>query len=344
MLVVTARQGSIQLEQAPEPACARNYVIVENVCSAISPGTEMLIIGRSREVGDSLPLGYSSAGIIREVGEGVHKLRIGQRVACYGAPFVKHAERIAVPKNLVAPLPDHVDIREAAFVAHGAITIHALRQSDLRFGETAVIVGLGILGQLLCQIASAAGLRVIGYDLLPERCEQLRASGAGRACATAEELADAIHDCSEGAGADAVFLCAGGKAGGLIDQSFEWLRDRGKIVIVGDVKTDFNRDLMFGKEAQVLISRAGGPGRYDGSYENEGVDYPIGYVRWTEGRNMGEYIRLLAEKRIRLASMITDVIPVRKAALAYEKYAIDPRSQLGVLLAYEPMARDGSSG
>lgn len=340
MKVVTSRKGSIHTENLPEPVCASNHVIVENVCSAISPGTEMLIIDRSKEIDHSLSLGYSSAGIIREVGEGVEKLQVGQRVACYGAPFVRHAEMIAVPKHLVAPLPDHVDIREAAFVAHGAIAIHALRQSDLRFGETAVVVGLGILGQLLCQIASAAGFRVIGFDLLPERCEQLRINGAGKACSSAEELADAIRERSEGAGADAVFVCAGGKAGGLIDQSFEWLRDRGKIVIVGDVKTDFNRNLMFGKEAQVLISRAGGPGRYDSSYENDGVDYPIGYVRWTEGRNMREYVRMLADGLVRVGSMITSSVPVDHAARAYEAFITDPRGQLGVLLTYDRVAEE----
>lgn len=335
MKVVASRKGKIVTEHRPEPVCKDNHVIVENVYSAISPGTEMLIIDRSRHVDHALALGYSSAGVVREVGAGVDKLRVGQRVACYGAPFVCHAERIAVPKHLAVPLPDQVDIREGAFVAHGAIAIHALRQSDLRFGETAVVVGLGILGQLLCQIANAAGFRVIGFDLLPERCEQLRASGAGRGCASPDELAEAIRERSEGHGADAVFICAGGKAGGLIDQSMEWLRDRGKIVIVGDVKTEFDRNKMFGKEVEVLISRAGGPGRYHSSYETDGVDYPIGYVRWTEGRNMGEYVRLLADGKVRIGSMITSSVPVDRAASAYERFISDPRGQLGVLLSYD---------
>lgn len=336
MKVVAASKGYVQTQNMPEPACKDNFVIVENVYSAISPGTEKLIIDRSKEVDQGLALGYSSAGIVREVGQGVDKLNVGQRVACYGAPFVKHAEKIAVPKHLAVPLPDHVDIREASFVAHGAIAIHALRQSDLRFGETAVVVGLGILGQLLCQIASAAGFRVIGYDLLPERCEQLRLSGAGLACSNAEELAEAVRERSEGAGADAVFICAGGKAGGLIDQAMEWLRDRGKIVIVGDVLTEFDRNTMFGKEVQVVISRAGGPGRYDPIYEGGGIDYPIGYVRWTEGRNMGEYIRLLAEGKVKFGSLITSAVPIDEASSAYDLFMSDPRGQLGILLSYEP--------
>ncbi|TNJ63702.1 zinc-binding alcohol dehydrogenase [Paenibacillus hemerocallicola] len=335
MKVVTSSRGNVQTQHIPEPECSDNYVIVENVYSAISPGTEMLMIDRSKQIDQAVVLGYSSAGIVREAGAGVDKLSVGQRVACYGAPFVRHAEKIAVPKHLAVPLPEHVDFREAAFVAHGAIAIHALRQSDLRFGETAVVVGLGILGQLLCQIASAAGFRVIGFDLLPERCDQLRASGAGWACSGADELAEAIKERSEGAGADAVFICAGGKAGGLIDQALAWLRDRGKVVIVGDVKTEFDRNRLFGKEAQVLISRAGGPGRYDPVYEGGGIDYPIGYVRWTEGRNMSEYVRLLAEGKVRIGSMITSSVPIDEAASAYERFMSDPRGQLGVLLSYE---------
>lgn len=337
MKVVTSSYGQVGTQHMPEPVCTDHHVIVENMYSAISPGTEMLMIDRSRHNERTVVLGYSSAGIVREVGFGVDKLSVGQRVACYGSPFVRHAEKIAVPKHLAVPLPDHVDIREAAFVAQGAIAIHALRQSDLRLGETAVVVGLGILGQLLCQIADAAGLRVIGYDLLPERGELLRASGAGRACSNAEELAAAIMERSEGAGADAVFVCAGGKAGGLIDQAIGWLRDRGKIVVVGDVKTEFDRNRLFGKEAQLLISRAGGPGRYDPVYESGGVDYPIGYVRWTEGRNMAEYVRLLADGKVRIGSMITSSVPIDEAASAYERFITDPRGQLGVLLSYERM-------
>ncbi|PYI54024.1 zinc-dependent alcohol dehydrogenase [Paenibacillus flagellatus] len=338
MKTVTTRKGVVATLDLPKPSLSDQSVIVETVYSAISPGTEMLIIDNSKKTEDAIPLGYSAAGIVREVGANVDSLQVGQRVACYGAPFVRHAETIAVPKHLAVPIPDHVDIREAAFVAQGAIAIHALRQSDLRFGETAVIVGLGILGQLLCQIASAAGFRVIGFDLLPERCERLRASGAGVACSSPEELAEAIRDRSDGAGADAVFVCAGGKAGGLIDQALGWLRDRGKVVIVGDVKTEFSREKLFAKEAQVVISRAGGPGRYDPVYERNGVDYPIGYVRWTEGRNMGEYIRLLAEGRVSVGSMISCTVPIEDAPSAYERIVSDPRGNLGVLLSYERAA------
>lgn len=335
MKIVTSHKGVVQTTESPKPECGEHEVLVETVCSAISPGTEMLLIDRSKEINDPISLGYSSAGIVREVGAKAGAFYPGQRVACYGAPYVRHAEYISVPKHLAVPIPDHVDIREAAFVAQGAITIHALRQSDLRFGETAVVVGLGILGQLLCQIASAAGFRVIGFDLLPERCELLRKSGAGRACGSLEELDEAIRDVTGGVGADAVLICAGGKAGGLVDQALTRIRDRGKVVIVGDVKLDFNRGLMFAKEAELMISRAGGPGRYDAVYERGGVDYPIGYVRWTEGRNMGEYIRLLAEGRVSVASMITSSIPVEQAPTAYEKIVNDPRGQLGVLLTYD---------
>ncbi|MEF3309224.1 zinc-binding alcohol dehydrogenase [Paenibacillus sp. GYB004] len=335
MRIITTHKGVIRTQTAQAPLCADGHVVVDTVYSAISPGTEISAINRSREVEDSIVLGYSAAGIVREVGAGVEHVRPGERVACYGGPYVRHAEQIVVPRNLVVPVPDHVDLRDASFVAHGAIAIHALRQSDLRFGETAVVVGLGILGQLLCQLASAAGFRVIGFDLMEERCEQLRAGGAGTACVNGTELAEAIRDRSDGAGADAVFICAGGKAGGLIDQALEWLRDRGKIVIVGDVKTEFSRNKLFSKEAQVVISRAGGPGRYDAVYERGGVDYPIGYVRWTEGRNMGEYIRMLSEGRVAVGSLITSCVSVDDAAGVYEQLMLDPGSQLGVVFSYD---------
>lgn len=335
MRIVTTQRGVIQTQTVQDPSCEDGHVVVDTVYSAISPGTEISAINRSKEIEDSIVLGYSAAGIVKEVGAGVEHVRVGQRVACYGGPYVRHAEQIVVPRNLIVPVPDHVDLREASFVAHGAIAIHALRQSDLRFGETAVVVGLGILGQLLCQLANAAGFRVIGFDLMQERCEQLRASGAGTACVNAEELAEAIRERSDVAGADAVFICAGGKAGGLIDQALEWLRDRGKVVIVGDVKTEFNRNKLFAKEAQVIISRAGGPGRYDAVYEHGGVDYPIGYVRWTEGRNMGEYIRMLAEGRVSVGSMITSSVSVDEAARVYGQLMGDPGSQLGVVFSYD---------
>src|SRR5699024_159452 len=220
-----------------------------------------------------------------------------------GAPYVMHAERLSVPKNLVTSIPTNVDEKDASFVGHGAIAIHGLRQAELQFGETVVIVGLGIIGQIMCQIANAASYNVIGYDLLKDRCLYLEKSGI-KYENSIESIERLIKELTNDQGVDAVILCAGSSNGDVINKSCKWSRDRGKVVIVGDMNMNFSRKLMFKKEAKVLISRAGGPGRYDVSYEWDSVDYPIGYVRWTEGRNMAEYIRLLSEERLDIGPLV----------------------------------------
>ncbi|MFC7750009.1 zinc-binding alcohol dehydrogenase [Paenibacillus thermoaerophilus] len=315
MTRIVARSGAVYAEEAPEPELLPGHVLVRTEYSAISPGTELDMIRRSGE--RPVVLGYNAVGIVERAGDGVTELKPGQRVACYGAPYVHHASRIAVPVNLTAPVPDGVAPEEAAFAGLGAIAIHALRVADLRFGESAVVVGLGLLGHLTCQIAAAAACPVVGYDLNAERAAKLSACGVPLAVSTRADLEAALADITGGDGADAVLLCAGGDGQELIDASFGWVRDRGKIVLVGNVTANFSRGLMFQKEAQVLVSRAGGPGRYDARYERDNLDYPVGYVRWTEGRNMREYIRLLAEGRISVKPLIGAVYPAARAQEAY---------------------------
>ncbi|MDD9269079.1 zinc-binding alcohol dehydrogenase [Paenibacillus sp. GCM10023248] len=331
MKAVAALKGKItitELEAGPVPP---GHVRVRTEYSAISPGTEMTFIRRASE--QLAVLGYSAVGIVEEAGADVRHLQVGQRVACYGAPYVRHAERLTVPTNLTAAVPPHVQPEDAAFAGLGAIAIHALRTADLRFGESAIIVGLGILGQLIARIASAAAYRVAGFDTNPHRAELLRQRGVECAVDNQAQLEERLAELTGGHGADSVILCAGGPGEELIDSSLRWIRDRGKIVIVGDLSTSFSRGLMFGKEAQVLISRAGGPGRYDAGYELENKDYPIGFVRWTEGRNIAEYIRLLAENQISLEGLISDTYPMERAQEAYEGYA-QSSNRMGTLLSY----------
>jgi len=254
-------------------------------------------------------------------------------VACYGAPYVMHAEKLSAPKNLVTSIPDDVSEKDASFVGHGTIAIHGLRQAGLQFGETVVVVGLGIIGQIMCQIANAASYNVIGYDLLKDRCLHLEREGIKYAHSI-EVLEKSLEDLTNNQGVDAVILCAGGSNGELINNSLKWIRDRGKVIIVGDMNMNFSRERMFQKEAQMLISRAGGPGRYDASYEWESVDYPIGYVRWTEGRNMAEYIRLLSEGRVNIGPLITGSVPIDQAQDAYQAYSKYPGKTMGMLLQY----------
>lgn len=332
MRAVIARSGSVEIIDMEEPNVEANYVLVETICSAISPGTEMML----KDIRSTEPifLGYSAMGQVREVGEGITHVKKGGRVACYGSPFVRHAELLKVPKHLVVPLPQQVDAEEAAHVGLGAIAIHALRQADLRFGESVLVVGLGILGQIVCQIAEASANIVIGMDRVAERAEKLRASGAQLVYTHEEDMIRNLPDITGGAGVDAVILCVGGGNSEMMDKALSWIRDKGTIVIVGDVSMTFNRELMFQKEAQILISRAGGPGRYLKDYEMKGIDYPIGLVRWTEGRNMAEYIRLLAERKLSVAPLISHILPLERIGEAYDLYRQAPQQVLGVVVRY----------
>lgn len=332
MKAVAALKGKISITDIDSVSPLPGHLRIRTEYSAISPGTELSFLRRASD--QQVILGYSAVGIVEELGDNVTGIKIGQRVACYGAPYVKHTEWLTVPSNLTAIVPGHVQPEEAAFAGLGAIAIHALRTADIRFGETAVIVGLGLLGQIICQIAAVAAVRVIGLDLAANRAELLKRHGVKDAFDQQEDMEEQLKQMTDGHGADSVLLCAGGSGEELINQSLQWIRDKGKIVIVGDLSTTFSRNLMFGKEAQVLISRAGGPGRYDASYEKENHDYPIGHVRWTEGRNIGEYIRLLSDKRLSISPLITNVYPLERAQEAYANYE-NAKDVMGTLLKYE---------
>lgn len=318
MKAVVTQSGKIVIGQYDVPKTPAGHVLIRTEYSAISPGTEMIFVRQASE--KPAKLGYSAVGIVEQVGEGVEGIEVGSRVACYGAPYVHHAEWLSVPANLTAAVPDSVRPEDAALAGLGAIATHALRVADLRFGESVIVVGLGILGNLISQIASAAAFRTVGLDVSPERVAMLASQGFTHMYVGQEDMEANLADAVGRFGADAVLHCASGPGEALINRSFQWIRDRGKIVIVGDLSTEFSRNLMFGKEAQVLISRAGGPGRYDAQYERENRDYPIGYVRWTEGRNIAEYIRLLEEGRINVQPYITDIYPLERAPEAYKNY------------------------
>ncbi|OUS74807.1 alcohol dehydrogenase [Paenibacillus sp. MY03] len=332
MKAIAALRSGVAVVDIEKPKLLPGHVGVRTEYSAISPGTELGMIRGSLD--DPRILGYSAVGIVEQVGEGAHGFREGQRVACYGAPYTCHAQWLSVPANLAAVVPEHVDAREAAYAGLGAIAIHALRTARLAFGESVIVVGLGILGNLIAQIAHAAAYRTIALDVDAGRADMLRKYGLSQVYDNREKLVGELEEATGGGvGADAVLLCAGGSGSGLIDASLSWLRDRGKIVVVGDLYTEFNRGLMFAKEAQVLISRAGGPGRYDERYERDNVDYPVGYVRWTEGRNTSEYIRLLAERRISVQAMITHEYALDDCERAYGNYS-DAVGAIGTLFRH----------
>ncbi|MDF2658844.1 MAG: zinc-binding alcohol dehydrogenase [Paenibacillus sp.] len=324
-----ARLGEAVIVERELPQPGEHQIVVKTEYSAISIGTETMVL---RGNANGTALGYNAVGIVVDKGAGVRHLDIGQRVACYGGG--SHADYRLASKYLASPVPDHVDPEEAAFVGLGAIAIHAVRQAELQFGETMVVVGLGILGQITAQIADAAAYRVIGFDIEASRCDLFR-STVRRAigCSQVEQVAAAL---GEGPGADTVLLCGGHKSDQLLDQAIKWVRDRGSIVIVGVPNTSFNRNALFYKEAQIRISRAGGPGRYDDNYEQAGFDYPIGYVRWTEGRNVEQFVHLLAEKRLSVKKLIRHRFDFANIDQAYRLCMDTPEQTMGVLIRYDP--------
>jgi 2-desacetyl-2-hydroxyethyl bacteriochlorophyllide A dehydrogenase len=328
MKAARSANGKVEIAEVPVPEMTESSVLVKTEYSALSTGTELMVLRKHINTF----LGYSGTGIVKEVGSDVTNIRVGQRVACYGVPT--HAEYFVANKHHVAVVPDHVDPQEAAFAGIASIAIQALRQADLRFGETVVVLGLGILGQLVGQIARAAAYRVVAVDLMEERCRMAEQSGLPTVCRSTEELVDKVCQVTDGAGADCVMICSSSKTHRLIDEGLAWIRDRGKIVIVGDTNTEFERDALYAKEANITISRAGGPGRYDPSYEREGRDYPYGYVRWTLNRNLGEFVRLLSDGLLRIKPLITGIYELENLEQVYQSSAVAPQTSMGMLIRF----------
>ncbi|QUG40230.1 zinc-binding alcohol dehydrogenase [Psychrobacillus sp. INOP01] len=331
MKSIVASNGAVHILESESPVIKPSFLLIKTLFSAVSPGTEIGLVGNSKD--RDITLGYSAVGIVEECGENVSNYRVGDLVACYGAPYVGHSEYLLVPTTLCAKVPPNVEPKQASLAGIGAIAIHALRVAKLEFGETVVVVGLGLLGQMIAKIANAAAFNVVALDIQEERVSMLQQEGI-RSFTSISEMEAEIIKSTQKQGADAVLLCAGGKRSTLTHQSLSWIKNQGKVVIVGDIEPDFPREIMFAKEAQILISRAGGPGRYDQRYELQAMDYPYGYVRWTEGRNVAEYLRLVNENRINVQPFITEIVDFDSAPLAYEDL-INKQSQiLTSIIAY----------
>jgi threonine dehydrogenase-like Zn-dependent dehydrogenase len=335
-------QGQIHVAEAPTAPAVEvrpeATVVVETSYSVVSPGTEGGIIRRVRERGltgqEYFRLGYCAAGKVLEVGSEVSGIRAGQSVACYGAPYVSHASRLWVPWTLLAPLPPGVPERYAAFAGLAGIAIHGLRLGRLQFGESVAVVGLGIIGQLAAQVAVAAGYRVFALDLRADRLALAERAGVERSGRPGGDPVAELRAATEGAGADAVLVFAASRSPEVIAQALRLVRPQGRVVVIGDVDLTLDRDLMFSTEAEIVVSRAAGPGRYDPRFEREGRDYPLGYVRWTEGRNLGEFVRLLSLGKLDFSGLISDEAPLEEAPALYDRLLGDPSSVLGVLFRY----------
>ena len=277
--------------------------------------------------------GYSSAGTITALGEGMQGFKVGDRVACGGGNHAVHAEYEVVPRNLLVKLPDSVSFEEAAFSTLGSVAIHGLRLAAPQLNDTVLVIGLGLLGLMEVQIAKAAGCRVMGMDISKSKIKLARDLGVE--AWPRGDLEERVPQFTKGRGFDHVLICAGSKDNDSIELAGKLCRDRGQVIAIGAVGLEIPRKIYYEKELRVMVSRSYGPGRYDANYEERGQDYPIGYVRWTEGRNMESFVDLIADGKIDVRSLITHRIPIAEGEKAYNLITGKTReSFLGVLLQY----------
>ncbi len=363
---IKTRKASI--EDVPIPTPREGQALVKVAASLVSVGTERMVVefarksllGKARSRPDfvrqviekarregllnaaqaalnrldqPMALGYSSAGTIAALGRNMQGFRVGQRVACAGGGYAVHAEYNVVPRNLLTPLPKNVDFESAAFTTLGAIALHGFRLAEPQIGETVAVIGMGLLGFLAAQIASAAGCRVLGIDLDPARLAL--ASSLGLEAVSRENAVDSAQAFTANRGFDMILICADTPSNDPVELAGVIARDRARVVATGAVGLTLPRKLYYEKELSFINSRAYGPGRYDRNYEENGVDYPIGYVRWTEGRNFQAAVDLMASGKLKVKPLITHRFPIEKGVKAYDVITGKTKEKfLGVLLTY----------
>jgi threonine dehydrogenase-like Zn-dependent dehydrogenase len=367
------RSGELLVVDVPAPACRPGGVLVRTLFSLISTGTEMMkvdeaklsLVGKARARPDQLrkvidtaaqvgpmeaykrainrldsytPLGYSLCGTVVEVGRGADEFSVGQVVACAGNEHALHAEVNWVPTNLCVPVGPGVRPEHAAFATVGAIALQGVRRAEAQLGESACVIGLGLVGQLTVQLLVAAGVNVFGFDPVAERCRVAEAAGA-LACALPdpegiEQIEKSIAAVNGGLGADYVLLTAAGDSNDPVHIAARISRDRARVVDVGKCRLDLPWNSYYEKELDVRFSRSYGPGRYDDSYELDGIDYPAGYVRWTERRNLACFVDLLERDALHLDLLLSATFPVDRAVSVYSSLAEHTLSGIGFLFSY----------
>jgi predicted dehydrogenase/threonine dehydrogenase-like Zn-dependent dehydrogenase len=382
-LLQDARTGELKVAEVPAPQLLPGCVLVRVAASLVSAGTERAsaefagksllakakarpdlvrdVLAKMRRDGlastmqtvrtrldQPQSVGYSSAGVVVAVGDGVVDINVGDRVACAGAGFAVHAEFACVPRMLVAKIPEggeasqvlggvpyRVSYEEAAFGTLGAICLHGIRTAEVALGDTVAVIGLGLLGQITVQLLQAAGCRVLGMDLLRQRADLAIASGVEHACTSARDFRDLCFQKTGGVGVDSVLITAETPSSEPVNLAAELARDRAIVVAVGTVGMELQRKLYYEKELDFRISRSYGPGRYDAAYEQKGRDYPIGHVRWTETRNLEAFLQLIADGKLDLPSLTTHRFPMEQAPRAYDLIMGSTREFfLGVLITY----------
>ena len=371
-LVQDAKTGRVQHVEVPTPRCPPGHVLVQTLFSVVSAGTERHTVRVGRQsalrTAASRPdlvdrglaklqrdgvaatwravqerkqrttaLGYSSSGRVIEVGEGITDISTGDLVACAGAGYASHSEVACVPRQLLCSLPDGASPQQAAFATLGAIALQSVRLASPQLGENVAVIGLGIVGQLAVQLLVANGCRVFAVDLDPDRVELARQAGAVDGC-TADLAVGAARPA--GQGWDAAIVAADSKSESPLTLAAALCRPKGRVIVVGLVRTDLPRQEFYDKELELTVSRSYGPGRYDPEFELEGRDYPYPYVRWTETRNLEAFVDLVARKRVNVERLISHQYPFGEAAQAY-RLLLSRRAQMAILFEYsdQPVQR-----
>ncbi|MGW7066898.1 bi-domain-containing oxidoreductase [Streptomyces sp. NPDC054855] len=369
-VVQNYKSGELALLDVPVPGCKPGGVLVRSAYSLISTGTELMkvseagmsMVGKARSRPDQVakvmqsvatngvpatyrkvmgkldsytPLGYSLCGVVEQVGAGIDDVKVGDLVACAGNEHALHAELNWVPKNLYAPVPDGLAPRHAAFGTVGSIALQGVRQGEPQLGEVALVIGLGLIGQLVVQLLAAAGVRVVGVDPDPVRCELAERVGAA-ACGdpSSPAVETAVAELTGGHGVDQVYLAAGGASNQPVELAARLCRDRGRVVDIGKCRLDLPWNAYYEKELDVRFSRSYGPGRYDPEYELEGRDYPIGYVRWTERRNLACFLDLVARGSVDVEPLISHIADFDDAVETYQSLKDGDLKAVAVLFRY----------
>jgi len=370
MKQVLVKRGRVQIEDVPAPLLNNNHILVEVAYSLISTGTEVTGAKRSGEslakkaiqqpenvkkvlnilkekgikrtlalmeskIGAASPVGYSCSGVVIQVGKGVEEMKPGDRVACAGAGKANHAEIVLVPKNLVVKVPNSCSLKDAASVTLGSIALQGVRRADPNLGEMVAIIGLGLLGQITNQLLKSAGCRTIGFEIQKSRVELAKELGLDYGFMSSEvEVQKEVFNLTSGHGVDSAIITASAPGNdAIVQQAMEITRKKGKVVVVGDVGLDVKRAPFYEKELDLLISTSYGPGRYDSSYEEKGLDYPYAYIRWTEQRNMQEYLTLITEGKLNFTCLVNKIHPIEEAQQAYRALQEEDHP-LAVLLDY----------
>lgn len=351
-IVQNLDNGKTILEEIPVPSVSEGNVLIKTHKTLVSLGTEKMLVefGKAnyfdkarqqpekvrqvlnkiktdglkptlnavfRKLGEPLPLGYCNSGEVIGLGKNVKKFKIGDRVISNGS----HAEVVNIPENLVAKIPENVTYEKASFTVVGAIGLQGIRLINPTFGETIVVIGLGLIGLITVQLLKANGCRVIGLDYDSKKVQLAKSWGVDAFTVSNTETVNLVKEFTNGVGADGVIITASSKGNEVISEAAQMSRQRGRIILVGVVGLDINRSDMYEKELTFQVSCSYGPGRHNTNYENKGLDFPVGYVRWTEQRNFEAILNAISSKVIDLESLITDRVELIDYGLIYENFS-----------------------